>query len=552
MSLVLSSRKRSFPVIGALLAVIVLAGACGSGGDGSTSDTLAGDLTREAPAEPTTGGTLNFGLSAETSSGWDPTVSQWFTPGTIVSRAVFDRLAAYDENQVAQPYLAESFTPNADFTEWTITIRPGISFHNGTPLNAAAVKFNIDKQRTGVLAGPALSTIESTEVTGDLTLRVSAVRPWATFPAAMTSQAGTIAAPEQLESASPAQQPIGTGPFVFQRWTPDSSLVVTRNDSYWQKDAAGRQLPYLDGIEFKVLPDASSRGAALESGAVDVIETADPPQMKNFTTQAQDGNYQMFTNAEREASVQFVGLNTAKEPFNDPLARQVAVYAFDREFISSALYQDLFPPALGLFPTASPFFDESSYPPFDPAKAQELHDEYQAKYGKPLSFTVNLPSDPYYKQVGEAAQESARQFGIEININLMDQAQLISKGLLGDYEATGFQTFGDPNIDQIFVSGETVKPLGQIALNFTRNDNPAITEALAAARATPVIEEQAKQWKIVQDELAKDLPVIFVVRARGAIISTNNVFGLLSPPLPDGTTSELTPAVYTTRAFKQA
>jgi peptide/nickel transport system substrate-binding protein len=531
------------------LAVLLLAAACGSSGSGTSSDTLVGDLTREPPAEPTTGGTLRFGLTAETSSGWDPTSSQWFNPGTIVSRAVFDRLAAYDENQVAQPYLAESFTPNDDFTQWTVTIRPGINFHNGTPLNAAAIKVNLDKQRTGVLAGPALSTVSSVEVISDLSVRVNLALPWATFPSAMTSQAGTIAAPEQLESSAPAQNPIGTGPFVFESWTPDSNIVMTRNDSYWQKDSAGRALPYLEGIEFKVLPDASSRGAARESGAVAAIETADPPQMKAFGAEAQAGNYQMFTNAERETSVQFVGLNTAKPPFDDPLARELAVRAFDRQLISTALYQDLFPPALGLFPAASPFFDESSYPPFDAAEAQRLHDEYQAKHGEPLSFTVNLPADPYYRQVGEAAQESARQFGIEINLNMVDQAQLISKGLLGDYEATGFQTFGDPNIDQIFFSGETVKPLGEISLNFTRNNNPAITEALAAARATEDVEEQAAQWKIVQDELAKDLPVIFVVRGRAAIISTNSVFGLKQPPLPDGKPSELTTAVYTHYAF---
>lgn len=545
-----SVRERVGPLVGIVVAIVVFAAACGGSGGSTTADTLRGELTRPTPAEPTEGGGLTFGLSAETTTGWDPTTSQWFTPGTIVSHAIFDRLAAYDENHVAQPYLAESITPNEDNTEWDVKVRRGVIFHNGTPLNASAVKLNLDKQRSGILAGPALSTIESVEVIDELTVRVNVSRPWATFPAALTSQAGVVAAPEQLESNAPAQNPIGTGPFVFHSWTPDTDFAATRNDSYWQKDSEGRQLPYLQNITFLVLPDPSARGAALTTGQVDAIETADPGQMLEFTAMAEAGEYQMFTNTDREATVQFVGLNTAKPPFDDPLARELAAAAFDRNTISRDLYQDVAPPAMGLFPPTSPFFDESAYPPFDAAKAQQLHDEYQAKYGHPLSFTVNLPADPYYRAVGEAAQEAARQFGIEMDLNLLDVSALIIDALTGNYEATGFQTFGDPNIDQIFISGETVKPLGEIALNFTRNNNPTITEALYAARATTDVEQQAEQWKIIQQELAKDLPLLFVVRARGAIIYTNEVFGLLTPPLPTGQPSELTMAVYTHYAFK--
>jgi peptide/nickel transport system substrate-binding protein len=550
----LSLRERLLPMVGVLLAVTVVAAACG-GGTTNPADTeeakdqLATGRTIPAPEDVTTGGTLRYGLSGENSFGWDPTSSPWFASAQIVSRAVFDRLAAYDENDVPQPYLAEAIEPNADFTQWTIRLRPGIIFHNGDPLDAAAVVANFERSKSSFLIGPAVQAIDSVTILDELSLRVDLSVSWATFPTSLTSQLGTIAAPAQFASDAPSQNPIGTGPFV---WKGGDPIKVERNDSYWQRDASGRQLPYLDGITFSVIGDSSSRSASLKSGSVDVIEMAEAPQMRDLAQAAQAGEFQMFTNASREGAVQFVGLNTAKEPFDDLLARQLLAAAFDRQFISDELYLGLYPPAKGLFPPDSPFFYEDSYPGFDPVRAEALHEEYKTKYGKPLSFTVTLPSEPYYKLVGEAAQESARQFGIDMQIELVDVAGLLDKALKGNYEATGFVTFGDPNIDRIFITSETVQPLGSFALNFTRMDDPLLTEALNEARATDDLAVQVEQWRTVQERLAENLNLLYVVRARGAVVYTDNVFGLLQPPLPDGQTSQLSISPFFAYAWLQS
>ena len=115
------------------------------------------------------------------------------------------------------------------------------------------------------------------------------------------------------------------------------------------------QLPYLDGVDFKVLADVQSRGAAFESGAVDAIETFDPSQIMEYQKKAEQGQYQMYSNQNREEAVQFVYLNTAKPPFDDPLARQIVAYGTDRDTISKTQYLGLFPATTGLFPTTSPF-----------------------------------------------------------------------------------------------------------------------------------------------------------------------------------------------------
>ncbi len=311
-----SARRRH--VIAALLVVTLLAAACsGSGDETNTSgpDDTAGttDLTRATPSPIQTGGVLRYALNAETSSGWDPANSQWGGGGTTVSRAVFDRIAELDDEGRPQPNLAESITPNADFTEWTIVLRPDITFHNGEPLNAEAVKLNLDRARTSVLLGAVLTAyMGEVVVTDDLTVVVNTLKPWSTFPYSMTTQTGTIAAPEQLNSDAPAQDPIGTGPFVFEEWIPDNRLTVTRNDNYWQSDADGNQLPYLDGIEFTVIGDQSSRGASLDSGSIDAMNTFEPQILERYIPLAEDGTVQLISNEDSVDQTQFIGLNTVK------------------------------------------------------------------------------------------------------------------------------------------------------------------------------------------------------------------------------------------------
>jgi ABC-type transport system substrate-binding protein len=550
------SRARNTVVAIVMTSVVVLgAAACGSSSDSNGGGTGAGDtipsqITIAEPAEPTPGGRLSFGLGAETSDGWDPTTSRWAGSGTIVSRAVFDRLAEYDEQHVAQPFLAESIESNADFTVWTVKVRSGVTFHDGTPLDANAVKVNLDKHKGSILTGAALQVMGPVEVLDQNTVQVTMNSPWATFPTALTTQAGVVAAPSQLESAQPAQKAVGTGPFVWGQWRQDADLTVSKNDSYWMKDSDGRALPYLDGIDFKVLADVQSRGAALESGSVDAIETFDPAQIIEYRQKAENGQYQMYSNQNREEAVQLIYLNTAKPPFDDPLARQIVAYGTDRDTISQTQYLGLFPATTGLFPESSAFHSDSGYPTYDVARANELHDEYKEKYGKPLSFTLNLPSTPEFKAIGELAQQEAAARGVEIRLNLVDQSTLITNAALGNFEATGLLTFGDPNLDSIFFSGDTVKPIGEVSLNFSRYSDPQLTQALVDARSTPDVSQQAAAWARAEKRIAENLNAIFVVRNGAAVIYDNNVFGFLDAAFPDGQKIEMTPSPFTAWAFK--
>jgi ABC-type transport system substrate-binding protein len=520
--------------------LLLMAAACGSGGEsgggGATEQTVGALVTVAPPGSPTPGGTLRFGLAAET-DGWDPANSQWAGSGTTVSYAIFDRLAMNDREGNPRPFLAESIEPNDDFTRWTIKVRPGVLFHNNEKLDAEAIKKNLDRSRNSILLGPAFESITSVQIVDELTVQVTMSRPWSTFDSAMTSQAGVVAAPAQLDDPNGSRNPIGTGPFVFQEWIPDNRLVVVKNPNYWREG-----LPYLDKVEFRVIADNAARSAALEAGDIDALESTDDEQIAKLNRQAAEGRYQLFSNETAEdAPVQFVALNTAKPPFDDPLARQIVAYGLDTETLSATLYEGINPPARSLFPTTSPWYNpDSGYPRYDPERTRQLAAEYREKYGEPLRFTVNVPPLRQYTEIAETVQAQAREFDVEITINPLEQTQLIVDALTGNFQATGFVTFGDPNIDQVFISSRTLRPVGELSLNIARNDNPRLQEALDNAGSTDDPETQRQQWFVVQEEMANDLAFVFIVHQRSIAVFANSVFGFADATLPDGTPMLLT------------
>ncbi len=148
----------------------------------------------------------------------------------------------------------------------------------------------------------------------------------------------------------------------------------------------------------------------------------------------------------------------------------------------------MFPAATGLFPKTSAYYADTSYPVLSTRhKAAELHEEYKQKYGKPLAVHAStfrrLRSS---KRSASSRRSRQRPYGVDVTLNLTDQSTLIVSAVTGDFEATGFITFGDPNIDQIFFSNDTLKPVGEISLNFTRLRDDELTDDLHQARARPM------------------------------------------------------------------
>jgi ABC-type transport system substrate-binding protein len=480
--------------------------------------------------EPQQGGTLRFGLAAET-DGWDPTSSRWAPSSYVVAGAIFDRLAAMDTEGRPQPYLAESFTPNADATAWTIRVRDGVRFHDGTPLDAAAVKRNFDERKQDPLTAANLATISSVEVVDPLTVRIDMNAPWATFPSVLAFQAGVMAAPSMLDDPDGSRRPVGTGPFRFVDWVPDSTLTVTANEDYWREGT-----PYLDGIEFRVLPDTASRLAALESGTVDAIQTNDATTIQTVLDDAAAGTFQVVSPDPNDTTVALIAFNMAQAPFDDPTARQIVATAIDRAQASEVGYQSVFPPAEGPFDRSSPYFSETTYPQFDLAEAQRLADEYEAANGAPLRFTLNIPSTVEVRSIAETIKQQLSAVGVEVELRGIAQDALISDALTGNYEATWLSLFGQADLESQFIllAPSSVRPVGNISLNVARNTDPELQAALDASRASNEQADRVEAYATVQERLAATIPYAWIVRQRYVIATTPAVHGFAGWTFPDG------------------
>ena len=247
--------RRSFLAGGAALGAGLVALESASGWAGAALTNGPG-RNGVSTASPKRGGSIVFGIDTE-EGGFNPTSARWDEGGFLYGRTVFDPLAIVTAAGKVEPYLAQSITSNPDYTVFTITLRSGINFHDGTPLNAAALELNLQKQQASILTGPAFANIESIQVTGPLTVTVTTKTPWEELPYALAeAQTAYIAAPSMLNAPDGGTtQPVGTGPFVFKEWTPNSHFTATANPHYWRPG-----LPYLDSITFKPIIDPGLPG----------------------------------------------------------------------------------------------------------------------------------------------------------------------------------------------------------------------------------------------------------------------------------------------------
>src|SRR5262245_2206850 len=199
----------------------------------SSGGPIVETLPPETVPEPVQGGTLRYGLEADV-DGLNPTTSALSSPGLMMSNAVFDTLTATTADNQVVPFLAQSVEPATDdFKSWTLTLRPNITFHDGTPLNADAIVANFEAQKASPLVGLAINPFfpeqNAVQKIDDMTVQFNLLEPYAYFPATLATQLGMVASPAWLAAAKddPAlnQQPVGTGPFIFDSRSQDS---VTR------------------------------------------------------------------------------------------------------------------------------------------------------------------------------------------------------------------------------------------------------------------------------------------------------------------------------------
>jgi ABC-type transport system substrate-binding protein len=483
-------------------------------------------------AKPKRGGSITFGMDTE-EGGFDPTSARWDEGGFLYGRTVFDPLAIVTSTGKVEPYLAQSITSNPDFTVFTITLRSGIVFHDGTPLNAAALQLNLQKQQASILTGPAFQNVASTQITGPLTVAVTMKTPWEPFPYYLAqAQTGYIAAPSMLNSKTGTTNPVGTGPFIFQEWVPNSHFTANANPHYWRKG-----FPYLSSITFKPIIDPSARVSALESGTIDIMHTNTP---QNFGTFRHNQKWSYVDNSGSilgQPDVNCIMLNTAAPPFNNHTLRVAMAKASNSKEYAKVIDLNINEPMSGLFLPGSPYYTKTAYPAYDAKGAANLVKQIQTSTGQPVSFTLTATNNPEVERAAEFLQQEWEQAGMKVTINIQEQNQLINDALAGKYQAVTWRQFGAvaPDLNYVWWSSTTAS--GAIPLNMARNSDPRIQAALVLGRTTSNPATRIKAYQQVNQYLGEDIPYIYGDRSTWAVAAKPNVQNFNNPSTPQGSTA---------------
>jgi ABC-type transport system substrate-binding protein len=518
--------------------ILALLAACGGGdsseeSDDSSPDETSGETGGETGDEagpPQPGGTLRYGLSSESNS-WDPTVANFSSNGWTVARTFYDTLVMLDENYEWKPYLAESIEPNDDYTVWTFTLRDGVSFHNGEPLDAAAVKQNMDRHLVAALTATVFEPVETIEAPADDTVVITLDRPWVRFPLVFASNPGIMTAPEMIADPDGGSNPIGTGPFVFDSWVIDDTLDVVRNDDYWNGP------PNLDGIQFKVITDHLTRQTALENGELDSAVITLAPSLVDFRDEADEKGWQLLSPPGGEQTEVFFLMNLLRAPFDDREVREALVLATDKQALIDTLRDGLYEPAEGMYPPDSPWYVETDYPDPDPERARELVENWEAEHGEQLSFVLGTPQEQATLEAMQLVQSQWEAAGFDVEIKTLEATEYITSTLSGDYDVNIWQFYSAPHPDgeYVWLHSDFAKPEGQIALNFGRIRNDAIDDAIEELRGEPDDERAKELFGIVQQEMADELVHIWLYHDYSAAVTAPNVHGIMDWDFPDGT-----------------
>ncbi|MBK5222466.1 MAG: hypothetical protein JJE52_06260 [Acidimicrobiia bacterium] len=562
----------------AVTAGVVLTG-CGGDDDEAVSDTSSvagqhGSGEADAAGELTRGGTLVVGLEAE-SNAFEPGSAGPSGPsGRTVALTIFDPLVGRDDAGNFQPYLAESLEPNDDLTRWTLRLRPGVVFHDGTPLDAASLKWNFDtlhfaegRANRGELVRFGLVGME---VVDDLTVEYVLDESNAAFPDLLWSDIGWPVSRVAYE-ADPegfGSRPVGTGPFRFESWTHDDRLVVVRNDGYWMDGADGKALPYLDRIEFRPIPDEESRVNSLAAGDVDVVHTLRASSVRRLLDMVEDGGYEGNVSVGNTGSVTV--LNTLRPPLDDVRIRLALSYANDQD-AAAQVRGGLVPPSMGFFSPDSPWYSADVLPAYigsgarDVDEARRLVQEYVEDPnrsdgrapGDPVTVPYQCQPDPALMEAAQLIQQLYGEVGIELELEQLDQATMIQNVVgtadsdppfSGDYTAACFRAGGEG--DPLTVLQSFYGPVASTTGNYTNFTHPDIDAALEQLRTSADPETRYAAVEEITRITGEQAPLVWNVTSPATVAHAAAVGGIFEWTLPGGITGDGTS--YAVARFHQA
>jgi ABC-type transport system substrate-binding protein len=361
------------------------------------------------------GGTLTIALSAEPVD-TDP-ANTGGTPSMAAELLMYNGLVNLTPDQQIVPDLAESWTV-ADDT-WTFKLRQGVNFHDGTPFNAAAVKYMFDRYLVNSekvrRAGDWMPYLASVEAVDDATVQFKTKGIDAFFLNRLAGEVG-IVSPTQHQKLGKdyLKNPVGTGPFKFKEWVPGVNITVVRNDDYFGDKA------YLDQVTMRPITEDTTRALALQTGEVQLATPIVPEQISQLQS---DPNINIVSRA-TTLNLMF-GMNNTKSPFDNVAVRQALNYAIDRDAIVKNVYSGLAQAMQGAVPQAALNYSPVPGYTFDPDKAKQML--ANAGYANGFSASLTGTKGRYFKdfELMQAIQQYLKAVNVTTTINIVEWARYL-------------------------------------------------------------------------------------------------------------------------------
>lgn len=439
--------------LAALLVLFLLAlAACSPAAAPSGAPAAEGE-TEAVSGEPVMGGMIIQG-NIEDPDSLDPHKTIMATASGIMTW-IYDRLFYIGDDGLPHGRLAESWEVSDDNLVLTVTLREGRTFNNGEPVNAEAVAYTYNRLLDPATAAPAreqVGPLSEVNVIDENTVEFIFEEPYAPFYFAASSSYMGILPPGATEEmgADFGRAPVGSGPFMFDHWTPGQEIVLVRNPDYVnvREDRTNPGAPYVDGITFKTIPELGTRIAALETGELNYLSLAREavPRFEG------DPAFQIIQ-ATETASINFVEFNYTRAPFSDPQFRRAFGLAIDKEAIHQGAYGSFGTLNYNPYPNGNPGYDpaigEEYGMPYDPEAAAALLDELGwvldgeqrvaqgvegVDDGTPAEFTCwTYPSEIKQREC-EIIQANMADLGITINIQLTDFGTMSAEMPKGEFD----------------------------------------------------------------------------------------------------------------------
>ncbi|PLT35191.1 ABC transporter substrate-binding protein [Bacillus sp. V5-8f] len=493
-----------------LLSSILMIAGCSN----SSTNTTGNTSEKQSSSGPKKGGSLVVAYDSDISN-YDPILGNSGNDHPLLY-PVYDTLVNYNDKLEPQPGLAESWEA-PDNKTLILHLKKGVTFHDGSPFNADAVKFNLDRVRSADSKVSDLISVETVEVVDQETVKLHLKQPDSSIVLALSDRSGMMVSPTAVKKygADYAQNPVGTGPYKMVKWIRNGEIQFEANQDYWQEG-----LPYLDKITAKIMPDENTRMNALKSGQVQFYWNVSPD---NSQVLKNDKTIKMDT--KMKVAFYNIYLNTKMPPFDKKEVRQALQLAIDREALVKALTFGAGEPAYQTFPKEYWAASPDMKIPYDPAKSKEL---LKTAGVENVTFDMFVPTSSFYQRLGEAIKGQVKEAGFNINILPME----LTKGVALYFNekqlpANLTSWTGRPDPQQtinLFLAGKGFYNVGG---ETTPNKEQLITQAAGTSdqKERAKLYGEINQMSLLDESMT--VPIIFTPSTAAMSLDVNGFEGTL-------------------------